>query len=330
MSKTNNQKLKLLYLAKLFQSETDEQHKLTAKELLRKLNQTFNIELERKTLYSDIDELKLYGMDIINEKDGRSTNYYLASRDFELAELKLLVDSVQSSRFITEQKSAQLIKKLEGLVSRYDATQLHRQVILTGRVKTLNETIYYSVDKIHNAINTNKQIRFQYFQWNEKKAAVLRHNGAWYEISPWALVYDDENYYLLAYDSSKDTIKHYRVDKMLNLEVSDKSRKGKSKYESIDLPSYSKGLFGMYGGEITDVSLLCENDKAGILIDRFGTDIPVIPVDSGHFRTHIQISSSDQFLGWIFALGDGIKILSPQTLIDKIKSKAAETAKLYE
>jgi len=329
MSKTNNQKLKLLYLAKLFQSETDEQHKLSAKELLRKLDQTFNIELERKTLYNDIDELKHYGMDIINEKDGRSTNYYLASRDFELAELKLLVDSVQSSRFITEQKSAQLIKKLEGLVSRYDATQLHRQVILTGRVKTLNETIYYSVDKIHNAINNNKQIRFQYFQWNEKKAAVLRHNGAWYEISPWALVYDDENYYLLAYDSSKDTIKHYRVDKMLNLDISDKAREGKDRYESIDLPSYSKGLFGMYGGEITDVSLLCENDKAGILIDRFGTDIPLIPVDSEHFRTHIQISSSDQFLGWIFALGDGIKILSPQSLIDKIKAKAAETAKLY-
>ncbi|MGN0564187.1 MAG: helix-turn-helix transcriptional regulator, partial [Candidatus Heritagella sp.] len=199
MAKGSNQKPKLLYLAKIFAEYTDEEHGLSMQEIIARLNQ-YEINADRKTLYLDFEELRHFGLDIVSEQKGRNVYYFLASRDFELPELKLLVDCVQSSKFITERKSRELIKKLESLVSKHNASQLQRQVILSGRVKAMNESIYYSVDTIHNAINGDKQIRFQYFQWNVKKEMELRHHGAWYQISPWALVWDDEYYYLIGYD----------------------------------------------------------------------------------------------------------------------------------
>ena len=191
--KGENQKLKMLYIVQLFSRETDDAHKLTMPEIIAKLAAE-GVNADRKTLYQDFDELRRFGFDIISEKEGRNYYYYLGSRDFELPELKLLVDSVQSSKFITDKKSGQLIKKLESLVSKYEGSQLHRQVIIAGRVKTMNESIYYNVDKIHAAIGADRQIRFKYFDWNLKKEMEPRYGGRWYQLSPWALMWDDEKY----------------------------------------------------------------------------------------------------------------------------------------
>lgn len=210
MAKSSNQKLKLIYLMKILMEYTDEKHSLTMEEIKSKL-QLYDISAERKSLYNDIENLRLYGLDIIGTKEDRTYSYYIGNRQFELAELKLLVDCVQSAKFITEKKSNVLIKKIEELASRYEAMQLQRQVFVAGRVKTMNESIYYNVDRIHSAIADNFQITFQYFQWNVDKKMKLRHNGIWYIVSPWSLSWDDENYYLIAYDSVEHIIKHFRV-----------------------------------------------------------------------------------------------------------------------
>ena len=223
MAKGRNQKLKLLYLTKIFMEKTDESHALTLAEITSLLN-GYEVTADRKTLYLDFEELKHYGLDIISEQRSKTVVYYLASRDFELAELKLLVDSVQSSKFITEKKSNSLIKKLESLVSEHESKQLHRQVITSGRVKTMNESILINVDSIHSAINNNRQISFQYFQWTPDKQRELRHDGQRYTISPWHLVWDNENYYMIGYDSDSEMIKHFRVDKMLRISSGNEKR----------------------------------------------------------------------------------------------------------
>lgn len=328
MSKGNNQKLKMLYLVKIFTEETDDQHELTLSEIIERLN-AYNVNADRKTLYLDFKELERFGLEIIGEKKQRSWYYHLGSRDFELPELKLLVDSVQSSKFITDKKSEQLIKKLEGLVSIYQAKQLHRQVTITGRIKSDNKKIFYNVDMIHDAINEDRQIRFQYFNWNVKKEMELRRNGAWYEISPWSLMWDDENYYLVGYDQGNEEIRHYRVDKMLNMSVSKKQREGKKAFRAFNLPRYTKSLFGMFAGSEMDVTLEGKNDLVGVIIDRFGKDIIIIPVDAGHFRTTVSVAVSRQFLGWIISLGEGIKIVEPDLVIELMKREIARLQAQY-
>lgn len=329
MAKGSNQKLKLLSLARIFYQNTDEEHGLTVSEIIALLNQQ-EITANRKTIYQDLEELRHWGLDIVSTQEGTRTDYRLVSREFELPELKLLVDSVQSSKFITQRKSMELIKKLESLVSIYEAQQLHRQVILSGRVKNMNESIYYSVDKIHDAINQDQQITFQYFQWNVQKQPELRHEGTYYHISPWALLWDDEYYYLIGYDAASDKIKHYRVDKMLHLGISKEPRVGKSVFHRLNLPDYSRGLFGMYGGEALTVTLLCENAMVGPIIDRFGKDVHLVPVDEGHFRTRVSVVASEQFLGWVIALGRGVKILGPEKLVDAMRQEALRLAEQYQ
>jgi predicted DNA-binding transcriptional regulator YafY len=329
MAKGNNQKLKLLYLAKLFSEKTDEAHGLTVQDLIGLLND-YGINADRKTLYLDFEELRRFGLDIVSTKDGRGVYYSLASRDFELPELKLLVDTVQSAKFITERKSRELIKKLETLASTHEAGQLQRQVIISGRVKAANESIYYSVDQIHSAINQDVQIDFQYYQWNVKKEMELRHDGAWYHISPWALVWDDEYYYLIGYDPESGIMKHYRVDKMLHLAVTDRKREGRDIFKKMDLPKYSNSLFGMYGGEEMTVTLLCENHMAGTIIDRFGTDVSLIPKDAEHFTTHVKVCASRQFLGWVIALGSGVRITAPEAIVEAMRNEVRRLAEEYQ
>ena len=221
MPKSSNQKLKLIYLMKILLERTDETHSITMPEIIEALA-AYDISAERKSLYNDIENLRVYGLDVIGTQEDRTYSYHIGNRQFELAELKLLVDSVQSAKFITAKKSNELIKKIEGLASKYEASQLHRQVFVTGRVKTMNESIYYNVDRIHTAIAENSRITFQYFQWNVDKKMELRHDGALYEVSPWSLSWDDENYYLIAYDSNEGIIKHFRVDKMLYIKSNGK------------------------------------------------------------------------------------------------------------
>lgn len=321
MSKGTNQKLKLLYLTKIFREQTDEEHMLTIAEIIEKLS-AYDVSADRKTLYTDFEELRHFGLDIISQQIGRQHYYYLGAREFELPELKLLVDSVQSAKFITAQKSQKLIKKLEGLVSKYEATQLQRQVYITGRVKTMNESIYYNVDKLHAAPSADAQIQFQYYQWNVKKEMELRRGGKLYQVSPWGLMWDDEYYYLVAYDAETDKIKHYRVDKMLRIQITDQKRAGKERYQSFNLPDYTKRIFGMFSGEETKVTLEADNSMAGVLIDRFGKDIMLIPQDGGRFRATVDVAISDQFLGWIVALGT-VKIVGPEAVVEKMQAKVS-------
>ena len=324
----DSQKLKMLYLAKIFHEDTDDLHSLTVNEIIEKLA-ACGVNADRKTLYQDFEELRKFGLDILAEKDGRSWRYHLAGRDFELPELKLLVDSVQSAKFITDRKSKELIRKLESLVSRYEGGQLQRQVVISGRIKTMNESIYYNVDKIHEAIALGRRIRFHYFQWNIKKEPELRRGGAWYEASPWALLWDNENYYMVAYDAEDEKIKHFRVDKMLHISVTKEARLGQEAFRRFDMPRYTKSLFGMFGGEEKKVTLEAENSMAGVIIDRFGKDIFLIPSGPDHFRTVVTVAVSGQFLGWIMALDGKVRIVSPDSVVKEMRALLAKELAQY-
>lgn len=329
MAKTSNQKQKLLYLAKIFFTETDEEHGLTIAEISALLGQ-YDIRADRKTLYQDFEELRHFGLDILAQKQGKNYVYLLASREFELAELKLLVDSVQSSKFITENKSHTLIKKLESLVSVHEATQLQRQVLLAGRVKTMNESIYYNVDELHAAISQNSQIRFQYFQWNMEKQEELRRDGAWYVVSPWHLRWDDENYYVIAYDAEAAKLKHYRVDKMKHISLTGTPREGQAVMQDFDPTIYTNRLFGMYGGEPTRVTLEGEKHMVGVLIDRFGKEIPILRNDADHFTAYVDVAVSPQFLGWIASLGGGLRVTAPASVVEQMRALVRTLAQQYE
>ena len=329
MAKGSNQKLKMLYLVKIFLEETDDQHMLTVSEIISRLA-AYDVTAERKTLYLDFEELRRFGLDIISEQVGRRCCYHLGARRFELPELKLLVDSVQSAKFITNRKSSELIKKLEAMVSRYQAKQLHREVIIAGRIKTINESIYYNVDRIHEAIGGGLQIRFKYYQWNVHKEMELRKGGAWYQISPWGLMWDDENYYMVGYDAEDERIEHYRVDKMLQISVTDQKREGQEHFKAFNMPRYTKSLFGMYGGEEQTVTLEADNELVGVLIDRFGKDIFILPVDVNRFRTSVNVAVSRQFLGWIIALGGGVRIVAPESVVAQMRAEIRRLRAQYE
>ena len=200
---------------------------------------------------------------------------------------------------------------------------------MAGRAKALNESIFYNVDAIHNAIEENKKISFQYFQWNTKKEMELRKNGQLYEVSPWALLWEDENYYLVAFDAIADEIKHYRVDKMLNISGMDLAREGKERFEKSNVAEYTKKNFGMFAGEEETVKLEVHNRLVGVILDRFGRDIMMIPADKEHFRVNVRVSVSNQFFGWLFGLGDGVKILGPENVKEKMKEEITKIQKMY-
>ena len=329
MAEVNKQRLKLLYLMEIFSKDTDDEHMLTLPQIISKLK-AYGVDVERKTLYQDFEILRDYGFDIIGVQTQRNYYYHIGNRQFELPELKLLVDSVQSAKFMTKKKSNALIKKLEGMVSKYQAQKLQRQVIISGRVKAMNESIYFNVDKLHEAIGEGRQISFKYYRWNINKEMELRKDGDWYQVSPWGLMWDDENYYLVGYDGKEKKIKHYRVDKMKSITVVDQKREGKEQFKAFNMPRYTKSLFGMYGGEEMQVTLEAENGMVGILIDRFGKDIPIKPVDENHFRTNVVVAVSDQFLCWIMAFDEGVKIVGPEKVLERMKEKIKVLNNLYK
>lgn len=328
MPKNSGQKLRLLYVLKALWEKTDEEHSITAPQLVEYLD-SLGMMAERKTLYDDIEQLKLFGFDIEVER-GREGGYRLVSRDFELSELVLLADAVQSSRFITEKKSAALIDKLASLSSVYDAKRIGRQVHVSGRIKSMEETIFYNVDAIHTAISEDKQITFTYFDWNENKQKVERHGGARYRVSPHALCWDDENYYLVAYDAAAGAIKHYRVDKMSRIEQADEKRAGQSLAAGFDIGAYSGKLFGMFNGRESHVTLRCKNSRAGVIIDRFGKSVPFRKVDSEHFELTVKVMLSSHFYTWLMNFGADIVIVSPDFAIEEFKETAKQALAAYE
>ena len=309
MPKSYGQKLKIIYLAQLLLERSDETHPLTTKEMIDYLAAQ-GIHAERKSIYDDMNALQSFGMDIIaiREKPG---GYYLASRKFELPELKLLVDAVQASRFVTTKKSRELISKLETLASKSEAGQLHRQVVVAERGKSLNEQIYYNVDEIYAAMAANCNICFQYFEWSVQKEMVPRKDGAFYEVSPWLLTWEDENYYLIAYDSAAEILKYYRVDKMLHPYISQTPRDGKAAFDALDIAGFSKKTFGMFAGDETTVTLACDASLTGVMIDRFGLNVALRSTGNDCIRVRANVAVSRQFFGWLTGLGNGVQIISP-------------------
>ena len=329
MPSGKNQKLKLCYLSRIMLAKTDDEHHITMPEV-QALLEEYDVTADRKALYRDMEALSALGIDVIGQKvKGGGYEYYVGNKTFDLAELKLLVDAIQSSKFITEKKSKDLIEKRGQLASEYEAEQLKRQVTVRGRVKTMNESIYYIVDDIHRAIAENKKIQFEYMQWNIKKKMEKRRKEL-YEVSPWALSWDDENYYLIAFDEEAGIIKHYRVDKIKNIKITEDKRIGKSEFREFNLAEYAKMNFGMFGGEKTDVKIEFKNEMVGVLLDRFGSDIGIFHSEKeGWSETRVKVMLSDQFLGWIISLGDGVRITGPKIATDKMKELLEKSVKMY-
>lgn len=315
MAKSPNQKLKLLYLVDILERKTDENHPMTAAALIEELAKV-EISAERKSIYDDIQQLVDFGYDIVHNKARVGGGYYMASKRFELAELKVLVDSVQASRFISAKKTRELIDKLEKLCSVHEEKQLKRQVYVLNRIKTDNESIFYNVDYIHDAIHRNKQISFQYYEWSTSKEMKLRRGGERYVVSPLGLIWDDENYYLIAYED-KAGIRHYRVDKMKAIEVLDEGRMEESGYRNFDPATYSNKVFGMYGGEPATVTLAFPEKLTGVMLDRFGKDVLLKKDSEMNYSIRTDVVISDHFFGWLAGLGKEVRIVSP----DKIRQQ---------
>lgn len=317
MSKSRNQKLKIIYLYDILKRDTDSGHGITMRRIIERLA-ALGVAAERKSVYEDIALLRdVYGADIETVRAGGHSEYRLLSREFELPELKLLVDAVQSSKFITERKTDELIKKLESLASVNEARGLHGQVFVRGRIKTMNETIYYNVDAVNDGIVGNRAISFRYFEWTPARKKELRRGGALYTVSPLALSWDDENYYLIAFDERDNKIKHYRVDKMQDIRCTERSRQLPGGFSDFDAAQYTKKVFGMFGGSEKNVTLCCSDGLAGAVIDRFGQDVMTVPGNSGSFTFTVSVQVSPQFFAWLCGLGDKIKIQAPSDVKDE-------------
>ena len=327
MAKSANQKRKLLVLQELLLTRTDEDHPMTIKELIGELER-YGIKAERKSLYDDLDLLRLSGLDVQSRK-GRSPGWFIGERLFELPELKLLVDAVQSSKFITKRKSDALIRKLESLTSTHQAKQLQRQVYVSGRVKTMNESIYYNVDKLHTAVGAKKAITFRYFDYNSRKEKVFRREGKRYMVSPRGLVWDNENYYLVGYDHTHSEARHYRVDKMSEIVITSLPLEGGAAGE-FDVADYARKHFGMFSGTEAAVTLRCRESLAGVVLDRFGQEAMLAPGEDGTFTVTVSVVVSPQFWGWLFGLGDGVELLSPAWAVEELKGRLEGVKRLYQ
>lgn len=334
MAKTSNQKVRLLIMRDLLLQETDEEHRMTIPRFLQKL-EARGIQVERKSLYDDIEALKESGLDVHLVR-GRSGGYFIGDRLFELPELKLLVDAVQSSRFITAQKSSKLIRKLETLTNVHQAKQLRRQVEVNGRIKNMNESIYYLVDGIHEAISQDKRISFRYSSWVVEPTAPGgftsrdKRDGEHYVVSPWALVWMEENYYLVAYEEASDSIRHYRVDKMHHQRVLNQERAGKEKFEKLDLAEYTRSLFGMFSGSVVDVELAMSNELVGVLVDRFGRDLVLHPGPrEDWFTVRLPVVPGETFYGWLMGFGAKAEVIGPAEIREQVAARAKAIGELY-
>ncbi len=330
MSRGTNQKLKLNYLIKIMLEKTDDDHSLTMSQIIEELEK-HDISAERKSIYGDFHDMNdKLGIEIIKEQIGKETYYHVGSREFELVEVKLLIDAVQSSKFITQTKSRELITKIKKFVSVHQARQLQRQVFINDRVKNMNESVYYNVDDVYTAINSNKKIRFKYYKWSIEKKLIPRHNGDWFIASPWALTWNDENYYMVAVDDLDHKIKHYRVDKMMHISIDEERREGKEIFKNFDMGAYSKATFGMYSGNKTKVHIQFPNSMCGVFIDRFGKELIFRKVDDNNSHVAVDVAVSPQFFGWIFSLGKDVKVISPDDVVEQMRKTAEEFMENYK
>ena len=329
MPRSFNQKLKPFYVMNYLLENTDEEHTVSVNQIIAHL-EAQGISAERKSIYSDIEALQVLGVDIERVDSGNYVGYYVASRTFELPELKLLVDSVQSSKFITHKKTASLIKKIEKLASIHEAQLLNRQVFVKNRIKTMNESIYYNVDEIHNGISKNKRIQFLYFEETVSGERNYRHGGAYYLVSPFALTWDDENYYMVAYDSDARMIKHYRVDKMEKISVTDETRDGLEAYNALDMAVYAKKTFGMFTGHEVNVTMRFDNHLVGAVRDRLGRDVFIVADGPDHFTVRADVVVSPQFFAWVCGFGAQAVITGPNEVVEQMKKHVDAIAAQYK
>jgi len=321
--KNANQRLKILYLYKILLEQTDEEHSITMPEIIKQL-ECCGISAGRKALYEDIEALRAYGLDVISLKGGAS-GYFVASRDFELPELKLLADAVCSSRFLTEKKSGELLRKIEKLASVHEARQIHRQVYIANRVKSMNERIYINVDVIHRAVAEKKQISFKYFDYNIEKKKKYRDGLR--VCSPYAMTWDDERYYLIAYYEKYSGISNFRVDRMESIEILDEPIVPKP--ENFNIAEYMNSTFSMFSGEVKEVKLRFKNDLVNIVFDRFGKDIFIVPDDEEHFVVRVNVKAEQTFLAWLFMFVTNAEILAPQELRERYKKQLSAVFENY-
>ncbi len=328
MPKSEKQKQKLLYIIKMLQEKSDEAHPIKMEAILEMLDRE-GIKAERKSIYNDMDTLRDFGYDIMLTK-GKNGGYFLAYRDFDVAELKVLVDAVQASRFITTKKSKELIGKITTLAGEHEAKNLKREVYVMNRIKSENEAIYYNVDKIHSAIEDNKQITFKYLEYSVNKEAVPRRNGKTYKVSPRALAWNEEKYYLIAYDAEADLIKNYRVDKIKDITVTEESRIILEKDRNFDVAEYCNRAFGMYCGDDETITVRFPNHLIGVVIDRFGKEVNIYNSGDDSFETRLNVSVSPQLFGWLTGLGADVKIVRPERVVEQYKQYIQEIMKQYK
>lgn len=328
MARSAYQKLKPLYIMNYLLQNSDEDHLVSMSQLIEHLA-AHGIPSERKSVYDDIEALRVFGLDIVQGGSGKNAGYYIANRSFELPELKLLVDSVQSSKFITHKKTTTLIKKIETLASIHEAQLLNRQVYVKNRIKTMNESIYYNIDAIQSGISHNKKIQFKYFEYTVQKTRHYRKDGAFYVVSPFAMTWDDENYYLVAFDSQAGIIKHYRVDKMTEISSTEEDRDGLDAYQALDMAVYARKVFGMFSGEEESVQLRFENHLVGAVLDRLGQEVFIIAEGDDHFTVRADVVVSPQFFAWVTGFGAAAQIIGPDDVVEKMRQHINSVAALY-
>ena len=325
MARGENQKLKLLYLKQFFEERTDEDHPATMPEILAYLK-AHGVDAERKSIYSDLDALCDFGMDV--RKDERGKSYQWLDREFELPEVKLIIDSVASSKFLSEKKSEALIKKLGTLCSEYQRKELRRQVRVLGRARTMNNSVLINADCIHAAISANTTLKFKYFHYNLKLEREYTKKGEPYEVSPWTLLYDNENYYLYAFVDNDFRI--FRVDRMAAVEQGIKDREGREQFEKMDMGAYTKSTFGMYSGKEEWVEMVFQNRMIDTVIDKFGKDIRLTKTDDQHFKVTVPVAVSPQFFAWVFGLGNYVTITGPESVVKQMKDMLGKVGKRYK
>ena len=327
MPKSDNQKAKILYIMDYLEKNSHEQNPINAAELISMLDREHRISCDRKTIYSDISALQEFGLDIVSIP-GRSGGYYLGSpKNFQLPELKLLIDAVMSSRYLTEKKSKELIEKLCAQCNAHDAALMKRNVLVSGRVKSMNETILINVDRIQEAITQNKIIRFRYFDWD--LSGLRRYREKEYLASPYGLCQDHENCYLLAF-SPRHGITSYRVDRMTNIVLTDDPRTPCPELTGKAIYEHANRLFQMYSGNLTDVKLRFHRELVNVVIDRFGTDVMLIPDGEDYFNFTVKVAVSPMFLSWVIGFGDKAKILYPQQVAEQCKELCRKALNQYE
>ena len=324
--RSQNQRLKLLYLLDYLLEQTDETHTVKVQEIIEHFDNYHKIPIEQKTVCSDLHLLDEYGYE--TQYDGRTRGWRIVEREFETQELQLLIDSVQSSRFITQKQAKNLTDKIKAKASRFDRVLLDRRCYVPNRVRSSNDSVFYHLDDIHAAIANDWKITFQYFYFSPQKQKVYYKKGGKYTASPYALLWSENNYYLLAYESGK--MKHFRVDKMDGIELLAQKREGKEIFKDMKLSERSLRVFSMYSGKVQRVTLRFSNHLANVVIDRFGKEIVMIPDDEKHFTIHTDIEVSPQFYGWLCGLGRGVRVVSPPEVVEEMGNYVKKIAEMYE